>query len=317
MKNPTGEGEALQIETMEGLTISGAVSNGTDHPSYGTSPLVKRRRRSPEALESLLGTCKEIIASYEEEITIRHLFYRLAGLRLIEKDEASYKLLCSHLSKWRKSGHLPFDAFIDGTRWRYGATTHTDAEEALQDCVRSFRKNLWQSQNVYPEVWAEKDAIASIITPIANQWGVKVFISRGFASISSLYKAGQTFEAMRSYDKEPRIMYFGDHDPSGVGIDAAIKKSFGEFGQVPPIFERLAVTREQIVDLALPTRPVKKTDKRAKNWEGGCVEVDTLTPVQIRDILEKKLISLIDAREWNRTKYIEEAERESLAAIRL
>ena len=291
---------------------------------YGTSPLVakpipkaKRVRRSPEALDSLLETCKEIIGSYEEQITIRHLFYRLVGLRVIEKEEASYRLLCSHLSKWRKSGHLPFDAFIDGTRWHYGTTTFTDAEDALHDTVRSYRKNLWQSQNVYPEVWAEKDAIASIITPIASEWGVKVFISRGVASISSLYKAGQTFEAMRSYGKEPRILYFGDHDPSGLGIDAAIKKSFTEFGQTPPIFKRLAVTKQQITDLALPTRPVKKTDKRAKNWEGGCVEVDTLTPVQIRDILEKKLISLIDAREWNRTKYIEEAERESLAAIRL
>ena len=138
-----------------------------------------------------------------------------------------------------------------------------------------------------------------------------------FNSIFHLINHCKVFRLHRVNIKSNNIMYFGDHDPSGVGIDAAIKKSFGEFGQVPPIFERLAVTREQIVDLALPTRPVKKTDKRAKNWEGGCVEVDTLTPVQIRDILEKKLISLIDAREWNRTKYIEEAERESLAAIRL
>ena len=45
-------------------------------------------------------------------------------------------------------------------------------------------------------------------------------------------------------------------------------------------FLRVAVTPEQIVELALPTRPTKATDSRSKSWGGGdeSVELDGIEP---------------------------------------
>ena len=40
------------------------------------------------------------------------------------------------------------------------------------------------------------------------------------------------------------------------------------------VFERLAVTPDQIHELGLPTRPTKASDSRAKGFDGGSVEVD-------------------------------------------
>lgn len=281
---------------------------------YATSP-VKRIRRTDDQLNTLMAECKRVIASYDEKITIRHLFYRLESRGLIEKTETAYKSLCKQLSKWRKKKEIPFNAFVDGTRWHYGATVFDDAEDALRESVQSYRKNLWVNQPYHVEVWAEKDAIASIVRPIAEVWGLQLFVCRGFASISSLYEAASKFEYYRKKNKTPKIIYMGDHDPSGIAIDAAIAKAWRDFGTNPPEFQRIAILPQHIEEFSLPTRPMKDGDKRGKSWIGGCVEVDTLTPAQIRGLLEKEIESLVDPEAWERTKLIEKAEADSLAKI--
>jgi len=283
--------------------------------TYGTSP-IKRNRRCGSEMEDLLQQIRKVLGGYEEQITIRHLFYRLAGMGVIEKSETAYKSLCTHLSKWRKSRDIPFGVFVDGTRWHYGATTFSDEEEALGACVKGYRKNLWQSQDVYVEVWSEKDAIASILTPLAGEWGIKTFVCRGFASITSLYSAGSAFQAEWNRGKTPHLLYMGDHDPSGVAMDGSMARAWDYFGFKAPIFKRVAVLPGHIEQFSLATRPVKPGDTRAKNWSGGCVEVDTLTPVQIRGLLEKEIVDLVDPDQWARTKLIEEAEKESLRTLR-
>lgn len=266
-------------------------------------------------MDGLLILCQQVIDGYEEKITIRHLFYRLAGMRAIEKSEEGYKNLCGHLSKWRKQRKIAFNAFIDGTRWHYGVTTYDDAQDALADSVRGYRKNLWDTQECHVEVWAEKDAIASIVHPISDTWGLKTFICRGFASISSLYNAAEIFNAKRRQGKIPHILYLGDHDPSGKAIDEAISKAWRDFGVEQPIFKRVAVLPEHIDQYNLMTRPVKASDTRARGWQGGCVEVDTLTPAQLRSLLEKELESLVDPFQWEQTKRIERAESDALGQI--
>lgn len=71
---------------------------------YETSPL-KRRRRSKSEVEFLLNTTLNIIGEYDDPITIRHLFYRIVGVHVIEKTEAAYNSLCQHqASKGTSSG---------------------------------------------------------------------------------------------------------------------------------------------------------------------------------------------------------------------
>lgn len=291
-----------------------AQSQNADANFYGATP-VKRQRRTKTELDHLRAECLHILGEYDEQITIRHLFYRLTGRGVISKTEKDYKNLCGQLTKWRKELEIPFDAFIDGTRWHHGAQTYSSAQEALENSVRNFRKNLWDAQPHYVELWAEKDAILSIIQPIANAWSIPVFPCRGFASISSLFETAQTFKAKKKQGKDAIILYLGDHDPSGIAIDAAIKNSWNFFDMEPPRFERLAVFDHQIEEFNLPTRPVKETDRRAKNWIGGCVEIDTLTPAQIRDLVDNRLAELVDRGQWERTKLIEQAERDALSEI--
>ncbi|NBU11741.1 MAG: hypothetical protein EBS84_22545 [Proteobacteria bacterium] len=193
--------------------------------AYGTSP-TKRIRRTGAEMDSLLAAVTNIISAEEDAITIRHLFYRLVGERHIEKTEATYKSLCGHLSKWRRSGEVPWDSFADNTRWHIGHETFSGLDDALKNTVQCYRRDLWARQSAHVEIWGEKDAISSILSSEACDWGVKVFTCRGFASLSALYSAANTFKRAVQNGKKVFIYYFGDHDPSGLAIDRAAVDSF-------------------------------------------------------------------------------------------
>jgi hypothetical protein len=263
-------------------------------------------------MEHFLEAITDILNGEQEPITIRHLFYRLVGLGVIEKTELAYVSLCGHLSKWRRSGEIPWDAFVDSTRWHLGDDTFNGLNDALTNTFETYRRNLWAEQSAFVEIWGEKDAISGVLFREANTFGVKVFTCRGFASLSSLYSAANTFKQAVGNGKRVYIYYFGDHDPSGLAIDRAAVASFRDDFGVEVQFARAAVTPEQIRQYKLPTRPVKRNDKRAGGWRGGCVEVDTMPPTVLKGIVRDCITSHINTRQWKVTQSIEKAERETL-----
>ena len=183
------------------------------------------------------------------------------------------------------------------------------ATRIVQDC---YRRNLWTQQSAHVEIWGEKDAISGILYREANTFGVKVFTCRGFASLSALYSAANTFKNAVANGKKVFIYYFGDHDPSGLAIDRAAVASFRHDFGVEVELTRAAVTPIQIILHSLPTRPVKKTDTRAGGWQGGCVEVDTMPPTVLKALVRNCITQHIDRHQWEQTQAIEAAERETL-----
>ena len=141
----------------------------------------------------LLAAIGRILHGEEDQITIRHLFYRLVGEGVISKTEAAYKNLCGHLSKY-DLGDISGMHLQDSTRWHIQQRTLTAWKLThSRNPARTYRRNLWSTQPFYLEVWVEKDAIAGIVAKTANSFGVPVFVCRGFASLSSLYSAASTF----------------------------------------------------------------------------------------------------------------------------
>jgi hypothetical protein len=296
---------------------------------YQTSPI--KRRRTKAELDELLYAVQRItgcggtgigpvdfvlrLRGQSEPITIRHLFYRLVGLHMIEKTEVEYRNLCHLLAKWRRSGAVPYDAFTDSTRWRYGPALFDDADAAMANTVKCYRKNLWASQPYYVEIWSEKDALTGALSQAAGTFGVETFSCHGFASLSSLNSAAQTFRDAQEAGKTVRVLHFGDHDPSGQLIDQTAKRTLAQDFKVEVEFKRVAVTPEQITSMDLPTRPVKKSN-HAKNWEGGCVELDTIPLSKLRAMVEEEITSLINQHEWSVMRQIEREERETLEKVR-
>ena len=242
---------------------------------------MKRKYISQSEKDTLLKASLAIIAEEDGQVTLRHLFYRLVGQGLIDKTESGYKRVGSYTKDWRHAGYMPYTALSDNTRWYYGDIRHTSPEAAVAAALKNYHSDIWNNWNAHKEIWTEKDAMVSILLGVANQFGVKVFSTRGYASIGSM--ANTTAPNILEYlnqEKNVYIYYFGDHDPSGKDIDraaeSAIVRHLKDREKVNFHFERVAILPEDIEKYNLPTRPTKKTDSRSANFEGESVELDSM-----------------------------------------
>src|SRR5687768_684677 len=86
--------------------------------ALNSSRRIKRVRRTNSQMEIALSWVQHFIKEADgDPMTIRHLFYLLAGASIIAKLESAYGLLIKHLSRWRRNGEVSWDAFTDSTRW--------------------------------------------------------------------------------------------------------------------------------------------------------------------------------------------------------
>jgi hypothetical protein len=278
--------------------------------------LLNRPRRSRDEIQNLLEWVQYILSEDEGQITVRHLFYRLVGHGVIEKSEHEYKALGKHLSKWRRAGLVKWSAFADSTRWHIKSPTFDSLEEAFDNNVSAYRRNLWSTQKTYLEIWCEKDAVAGILADVAEPFRVPVFVARGFASLSSLYGAANTFRGWAEVGKICRIYHFGDFDPSGVEAGESMTRALRDDFKVEVEFVRAAVTPEQIRKLKLQTRPTKESN-HDRGWTGGeSVELDSMPPAEIRLLVERCITQHIDQWKWEMAKATEAAERDTYQSVK-
>ena len=282
------------------------MNSTTIDAAHAAATSQKRKRRTKAESQELLNTIKELLANQSHPAPIRNLFYRLAGIGAIQKTEGAYQNLIQFLVKHRRGGEIPFNAFVDGTRYYSGSALHDDAQSALENCAASYRRNLWASQRFEVEIWVEKDAVRGLVERATRPYGVRCFAARGFASLTSLHAAACAFIDTIQRGKIPIVFYLGDYDESGLNIDAAIRKEM-LFHGADLHFERIAIDEWQIGAYDLPTRPPKGKGRMTR-----CVEIDSMPAETIIQIVQEKIEGLIDRDEWERWKAVEAAEKETL-----
>lgn len=272
------------------------------------------RRRS----RSQMAEIRDAICACLEEnkpMTIRQLFYQLVSMGTIDKTEQEYHGTVIRLTAdMRRARMLPFGWIADNTRWMRKPRTYGSMEESLDHSAKTHRLALWDSQDVYVEIWLEKDALAGVLYEITGKWDVPLMVTRGYASLSFLAGAA---EAIEDQDKPTHLYYFGDHDPSGKDIPRVVERDLRELAPDSDInFTQVAVTPEQIRRLSLPTRPTKQTDSRAGTFVGESVEVDAIPPATLRSLAAECIESHIDKDELERTLRVERGIRQTYEAIR-
>jgi hypothetical protein len=279
---------------------------------YGARP-IKRHRRTRRELDALADALYALLEA-DNPMTVRQVFYRAVSAGIVPKTEQAYKNSIGRtLVQMRRDGRLPWGWIADNTRWQRKPRTFSSLEQALRDTATFYRRSLWDDQPVYVEVWTEKDALAGVLMEETRPWDVPLMVSRGFSSVSYLYEAA---EAIQEQDKPSFLYYFGDHDPSGVHIDRNIEKQLREMAPEAEIhFKRVAVLPEQIRQWNLPTRPTKRTDSRAKNFEGDSVEVDAIPPEQLRQLVRSCIEQHVDRRRLEILRAAERSERDIIRSI--
>jgi hypothetical protein len=255
-----------------------------------------------------------LVLTVDHPMTVRQIFYQLVSRGVIAKTEAEYHQTVIRLLKdMRIAGEVPFDWVSDNTRWMRKPTTYGSLRGMLEITTQTYRRALWSNQRSYVEVWLEKDALAGVLFEETAPYDVPLMVTRGYASLSYLYEAGQAIAAV---EKPARIFYFGDWDPSGLDITRNTEARLREFAPDAEIeFTRVAVTEAHIHNMNLPTRPTKKTDSRAKDFEGESVEVDAIPARELRRMCRGVIESFIDRKALAELRRTEEMERATLDEI--
>lgn len=261
----------------------------------------------------------EVCSEYEKGIlTLRALHYQLVS-RGMTNDVQHYKRVVSAMIDARWDGLIDFDTFSDLDRSMIGKTEYEEtvledeietAKDAILNWMRYYRKNRWENQPYYPEVFIEKKALQGVFEPICNKHDVTIGACKGYPSLTFLYESHLRFKEAIENGKIPIIIYFGDYDPSGEDIPRSIVENLEKFG-VEVKLTRVSLNKSQVLAWNLPPAPAKLTDSRTAKWNGlGQVELDAVRPEKLMRMCEDSILSFFDNELYSELKSTESEEKE-------
>lgn len=274
-----------------------------------------------------LKTVREVLNDMQDfkPLTVRQVFYQLLMKGHLENHLSSYGMLSKLIKHGRVDGFIGWEEIEDRGRTFHDLTGWRDAQEylnnSLSEFLKTYRRNLLQNQDVYLEVWVEKDSLSEIFHRIAADYSVPVVVSGGFTSVSMLNEYKKRIE--KYPDKKPIMLYFGSFDPSGVEMLTAMEITLrDELGVKNIQYKRAALNAEQISYYQLPhvPRQLKLTDRRAKKHIAKfgelAVELDALNPVTLRKIIISAIENEIDKDLYLRERERCKEEQEKLSAVK-
>ncbi len=250
--------------------------------------------RLSNANKEILETINNILEEYKEDgyvLTLRQLYYQLVSKDIIPNKKNEYAKLSNILKKGRMAGIVDWSSIEDRIRKPKIPYWSHDVDGAIDDTINQYRLDRMAHQENKIEVWVEKDALSNVLYRVTDKYHIKLMVNRGYSSVSAMYDA-----YLRLNDNDT-ILYFGDHDPSGMDMIRDIKDRMLDFGlniNVVPI----ALTMQQIRKFNPPPNPAKTTDPRAKwyikKFGDTSWELDALPPRELISLVENAILERID-----------------------
>jgi hypothetical protein len=179
-----------------------------------------------------LEVINSIIEEYENEgyrLTLRQLYYQLVSRDIISNNIKEYAKLSKLLVQGRMAGIVDWNAIEDRIRVPYIPYWVKGIEDAISDTINQYRLDRQDGQDVYIELWVEKDALSGVLKRITEYYHIKLMVNRGYSSCTAMYDAYKRFISKLESGKKVVLLYLGDHDPSGLDMDRDIKNRLKEF----------------------------------------------------------------------------------------
>ncbi len=265
-----------------------------------------------------LNVINTIIKEYAKEgykLTLRQLYYQLVSRDIIANKIQEYAKLSTLLVKGRMAGVVDWEAIEDRIRVPFLPYWVIDIEDAISDTVDQYRLNRQEGQDVYIELWVEKDALSGVLKRITTKYHINLMVNRGYSSCTAMHDAYERFKIQEDAGNKVVVLYLGDHDPSGLDMIRDIEDRLVEFGVDPQVIP-IGLTMAQIKKYNPPPNPAKITDPRAKNYilkHGNTSwEVDALNPKVLHQLVRNNVEKLIDMNLFNEKVNQEENDKEKL-----
>ena len=289
--------------------------------------------RFSEERQSIVDQAIDLVATYSQQgyqLTLRQLYYQFIARDLLPEswadketgstnNERSYKKLGDVIGDARLAGLIDWTAIEDRTRNVDGNTHWESPADIVRACANQFQLDKWVGQKHRVEVWVEKDALEGVVGKAAKAMDVQFFSCRGYASMTSLWDAGQRLKAYAAGGQIPVIIHLGDHDPSGIDMSRDIEDRVSLFMDQhcdKLKFERLALNRSQVDEYEPPPNPAKVTDSRYKDYASKfgdeCWELDALEPSVLDNLIQERILTYRQDTKFDRIKKEEKAHRGNL-----
>ena len=137
----------------------------------------------PETV-AVIDAARDVIADAADDgyrFTLRRVFYALVSANQLPNTERAYKNLSATLDRARWEGLIPLHSLDDLGRSASVWESWPDAADFADEMARRYRSDWWLDADPTVEVWAEKQAVASIVEPVAATYGVPFMAAAGSA----------------------------------------------------------------------------------------------------------------------------------------
>lgn len=242
-------------------------------------------------------------------LTGRQLFYQLVKDNAVPNAEKVYKRILSLLVDLRYNGVIDWDAIEDRARESSRPSQWKHISGLIDSALYAYRLPRWKDQDYYLELYCEKQALEGILKPVADKYHIYYGSNKGYSSASAMYRIAKRMDDKIYANKICKLIYLGDHDPSGLDMVRDIQERIceflglevenNEFFNVIPV----ALNKEQIEIYSPPPNPARFEDPRAKWYikEFGNVswELDALEPSVLVDVAEGAILEYLDMDKYN------------------
>jgi hypothetical protein len=269
----------------------------------------------------LIALMDGILSEYAAQgyvLTVRQLYYQMVARDYIPNNMRSYKRLVGHCANARKAGLLNWAYLEDTARRKFYPASWKDPADIIEAAAQGFRVDRWQGQPERVLVMIEKEALSGVFSGPCDEHHVRLYPNKGYTSLSYIYTVGKMIRRMVNFQHlDVHVIYFGDHDPSGMDMDRDIQERLGLFSSWTPFgFTRIALTMDQVEEYDPPPDPAKLSDSRAGAYVAkygyDSWELDALTPQVLTKLLEEEIALHVDQDIWDATMAKEKEMREEL-----
>lgn len=170
-----------------------------------------------EVINNMVLICSEYL-SQGYKMTLRQLYYQLVARDMIPNHDKVYKKISTLKDAAVYSGLIDWDIFEDRGRVPHTPYSEDSIQGALQNTIDFYRLDRQLDQPNHIEVWTEKDAISNVLKNVTRPYGITLVVNKGYTSSTAIYEAYKRFEYRISKGQKVKILYFGDHDPSGLDM---------------------------------------------------------------------------------------------------
>lgn len=198
-------------EKFENRTLTGSIKIKMDDAKgiwYGDKK---------EIVDAIISIAEE----YDNDgyvLTLRQLYYQLVARDIVPNHDKVYSKISSIKDDVVYSGLVDWEIFEDRGRVPSIAYFENDVKDALRRTIDCYGLNRQIGQTRHVEVWTEKDAISSILRKVTDKYTIRLVVNKGYTSSTAIYGAYERFVEEIVAGKKVTILYFGDHDPSGIDM---------------------------------------------------------------------------------------------------